>query len=392
MGIIRLFIIFAGGLGFSALAQAQAPSGLSPFTAETAPQHITDCSTAESFVPRYCSQNPALVNAQAAAGNANIPNQTNPGAGQTVTATQGVMNQARSQTRVVQSACQAAFDLCNNFCTNEANQAYGSNPPDMPTGDQRISIRQRCVQENTTLQSQAAGLQADISQILEGLAMLAQALGLGQGNSGMGIGASGEEPEDKCEGEYAHLLIECKEQSGPSSSRAGLSGIAALNGKTSNGLGNLFDGADGGEPGGEDKGVGNEGGAGGNPFGAAGLGNSGGLGGTNAANVGGDGSSGDGLDTDINKGFLGTGGGFGGGGGGGGSRGGGGRGFSAIPPVGGSADGMNKASLQKKLNKYANDSARNPASVGGANGPFESNWAIIKKAYKKNSGSMFHQQ
>jgi hypothetical protein len=400
---VLTFIYLMSGLLLSTSAMARlapvtAPSsgGMTPFTAQSAPQHISSCQAGQTYIQSYCSQNPAMVNAQNAAGNANIPSQSQRGAGEAVANSQAVANQGLRATGAVRRACRAANSACSEHCSREAQEhvdrANASSDPatqqaEMQQHDQKVQIRNQCHQEFAAVESQAQGLQANLAEILQALAQIAQALGMGEGNDSMEL-ANNEEEEDKCEGEFAHLLIECRGQSDPKGTRAGLSGMASLT-QPGGGSGTIFDGSQQGEPGGEDKGRGNGGAAGNSPFTGAGFGGGGGFGGTNPGTSNGSGESGEGLDTDIHKGFLSGGGGGGGGSGGGARRGGG---FRATPPLGAAANGVDKAELQKKLNKFSGAAKRSPASVGGTNGPFESNWVIIKKAYKKNSSSMFHQQ
>ncbi len=412
MSVFRMIIILSSlmilPLAASANAPAEAPipeaspvgaaSAGNPYTAETAEQHIPDCNSAQENIQYFCSQNTELELAQQRANVAGMFQAGQQGAGQTARDAETNATFSQASLRRVRGHCRAAYDRCNQTCTEEANQHRQRAVQDQmnaathqQNAQTALDIRNRCYQEQAALQSQATAMEANLAEILAAVAQIMQALGLGQGDGSASLASADDtEEEDKCEGEYAHLLIECKDQSGPSGTRAGLSGAAALSGKTSTGLGNLFDGANGGEPGGESKGGDDDSAGGGSPFGAAGFGGGNGLGGTNAA-AGGGGSGKEELDTDIQKGYMGTGGGFGGGGGGGGGGRSAGRGYNPVSPLGGAA-GVNKAALQKKLNKYANSGKRNPASAGGANGPFESNWAIIKKAYKKNSSSMFHQQ
>ena len=87
---------------------------------------------------------------------------------------------------------------------------------------------------------------------------------------------------------------------------------------------------------------------------------------------------------------MGTGGGDSGGGGGGFGGGGGGSGrFGSLQGVG--DDAAKKLALQQKLNKFAKSQLRGPAS-SEAGGPMDDLWSVINKAYKKNSGTMFHNQ
>ncbi len=393
MKSLKLILTITGGLLFTLSAWGNTAN---PYNAETAPQHIQQCDSAPNNMQYFCSRNTDLELAQQQQGLAGMFNSGDQGAGQRARDAETNAQYSRASLSRVREDCRAAFDQCNQVCTDEANQLrqQAASAPDPGTANelnqqanQKLDTRGQCQQEQQTLETQAAAMDANLADILAAVAAILQQLGIGQGDGSASLAAETED-EDECNGEYAHLLIECNEQSGPSGTRAGLSGVAALNGRTSSGAGDLFDGAQSGEPGGEASDS-DSGSGGSSPFSASGLAGGTGFSGSSGGSAGGDGSGKEDLDTNINQGYMGAGSGFSGGGGGGGSRGSGGR----YNPAGLIGDkGLNKAELQKKLNKYSKDSSRSPASLGGANGPFDDNWAIINKAYKKNSSSMFHQQ
>ena len=366
-----------------------------------------DCRQLAGRIQTSCTQNPSY---EAAMQNRGLWQQItrtsesgesadDPGLGATTTGAIAEGKAEQASLEDVLTQCREAKDECVKTCQSEID-AHNTNASNLvkakqdPSPEEKLAkdAKERgdsCVKEYSATEAKKQSMSANIGQALQALAAIAQMLGLGQGDDGSTEPIETAEAGDECEGEYAHLLIECKGQSDPKGSRASLTGLAGLNGKTSGGLGNLFDGADTGEPGGEGKDSDGSGGG----SGAFGAGIAGGVGaggaGAGSTGAGGAGSE-EGLDTDIHKGFMGAGsfGGSGGGGSGGGYRG----GASRVGGIGGlSNGGLNKAALQRKLKKAASDSSRKPASQGGANGPFEDNWAVVKKAYKKNSSTLHHE-
>ena len=309
----------------------------------------------------------------------------------------------------IRAACETATSRCEQECSREGREHYDegnrliNNPQtqaqaqqEYQQGDQDRDRIQQCRDEQARTQQAVAGLDMQLGEILAGLAALAQALGLGNENGGVESASLDEESEeeDKCDGEFADLLIECVGQSDPSGTRAGLAS-AGLNGNPAGqGITLNGDGSQAGTPGGTS---GDDGGAGNNPFGGAGFGGAMGGGmplGAGGGGVGsGSGGTGDdGPNTDIHKGYMGSGGGGGGGGfSGGGGGGGAPRKFGSFQDGGNSS--TDKSALQRKLSKYAKAAGgRAPASTGGTNGPFDNIWGVVNKAYKKNSSSMYHQR
>lgn len=307
--------------------------------AESSSPQIQDCPSANQEIRNYCSQNETLVQAQAAMDQAGTVGRT--GVGATAQSGQTYARQSQSAIAEAQQQCSEAARQCDQVCSQAQQEANAQTPPNTAEYNQATQVRNFCRQEKQTMETKASAMQANLAEILQAIAAIMQALGLGQGSDGAITAAEDPEEEDKCKGEYADLLIECQGQSDPSGTRASLSGVGSLNGRTTGGLGNLFDGGQTGEPGGEDKGQGGDGGSG-SPFGAAGVAGGSGLGGTSAGAAAGAGGK-EGFDTDINKGYMGTGGfGDGGGGGGGGGASGGGSRYGAIGGMDGAA-GVNKA-------------------------------------------------
>ncbi len=416
--IVRILLMMGLGLPSSVMANAADPTGggatnstieamstnaNAQYNAERASQ-LNGCENIQRQQPYYCSQNPQMRAAQQATGLSNLVRNDN-GGGESIRQGQSQANSSRMSLAQIRAACEEATSRCEQQCVDEANQhieagnRYNSSTPpqtqqaqdEYNKANEDNERMNQCRQEHATTQQAVAGLDAQLGDILAGLAALAQALGLGEG--GVDTASLDEdEEEDKCEGEFAHLLIECEGQSDPSGTRAGLAG-AGLTGNTT-GQGITLNGTGSEESTGDTSGNGS---GSGNPFASSGFGGSmGGLGsfggGVGSSGSSGSGSGEDGPNTDIHKGFMGS-----SSGGGGFSGGGGGSAAAPRPSFSQFSNGGNgssdKAALQRKLNKYADVSgSRAPASVGGANGPFENIWGVVNKAYKKNSSSMYHQR
>lgn len=362
-------------------------------------QQIQSCLTWKDEVGNFCGQGNRLMERaqqQVAACTALMNgNDTTLGALTGGMAGSGCTREQQRAVREIQSICNEAVSQCNNRCGTEANSLISRNTaPNYPLNDdinERNQIAQVCEGRRVESETETAAMDMKFGEILAGLAAIMQALGGNPDNPGTDIKGLGEDDPEDCENNpNADSLLRCKKQSNPGTRTAGLNGVANLNGKGGSGLGGLLGGVDtAGEPGGESKDNGSGSGSG-NGFGTAGFGGfgSGGSGGGSGSGAGGAQKSG--LNTDVQK--WAGGGGYGSGGGGGGGRSGGGgarfAGASLNAPGGGLAG---KAALNKKLGALKAQ-ARMPASKGGANGPFEDNWSVVNKAYKKNSSSMFHQQ
>ncbi len=399
--------------GASAPAPASFSEGVagsthSQFSAQRA-NELRGCENIERQQALYCSQNPHMRAAQEATGLRRFLG-SEQGAAQAVNGGLDNGRASRMSLAEVRAACEAATSRCEQECSDEGERHYqqGNDLARDPSaqaqaqeqyrlGDEDGQRIQQCRDEQAKTQAAVASLDMQLGEILAGLAALAQALGLGE-RDGVGTAATNEdldEDEDKCDGEFADLLIECVGQSDPSGTRAGLAS-AGLNGNPAGqGITLNGDGSQAGTPGGTS---GDDGGAGNNPFGGAGFGGAMGGGmplgaGGGGAGSGSGGTGDDGPNTDIHKGYMGS----GGGGGGGGGFSGGGGGGAAPRKFGNFQNGGNsnadKKALQRKLSKYAKAAGgRAPASTGGTNGPFDNIWGVVNKAYKKNSSSMYHQR
>lgn len=402
---IIFFIPLFYSLTVAAQADTGVASGANPYTASTVNQYMPDdpvngCQRASQVIRSYCNGNPDLALAQQRTNWMGMQ-KSKLGVGDAAQNADTVGKQTLVSISQIQAACSAATDRCLQLCrreqldhTNKANQYLAMQPPQTQSAQQESNqsqskqqLAQTCQKEQQTLAAKASSMKMNIGEVLAAVASIMQSLGIGKGSGKL----SGLDKMDDCEGENAKLLIKCNPDKTPSASRAGLNGVTNLSGKTSNSA-NPFDGSISGEPGGTSDGSSNSSNS--NPFNSAGYGGgfgSSGFGNNSAATTTASKKSGSDLDTNVNNGYMGTGGFSSGGGGGSGSSGGFKAGsYSSLSPL--SKPEMSKAALQKKLSKYAGSSSRMPASNGGTNGPFEDNWSVINKAYKKNSGSMFHQQ
>lgn len=286
--------------------------------------------------------------------------------------------------------CQKAASQCGETCGNEI-RSQPSTPEGQAKRQQLLQVSQNCQQELQASNQRTGMALSEIATVLASLAKVMQALGIGQKDD-VGLADINKPSDDPCEGQFADMLIECTGQSGPNSTRAGLNGSTLTGGLGGNGDG-LFQSGSQGEPGGDRKGANkastNVAGGG---FAGAGMGAMGaGLGGLDSGSGGtSEQASGD-INAEAQQGFMGTGGGSGGGGGG--SSGGRSAPFSGFSKSSLNAEGQERAMIERKLNKLtSNSSPRAPASADGTNGPFQDNWTVINRAYKKNSSSMFHQK
>ncbi len=360
-----------------------------------------DCEKMQHKIQTFCTTNPTLANAQLSQQMHTLASQKkDAGAGTNVLSSLQGTRETRQINKMIGKLCEAAAQRCDNLCVIHYNEQVPALSDQSPANDtealknQQVanSVRQTCSQEKQKYAAAEKAFDIDLQGVMAALTALKDLLGLGDDSKPTEVSLDDDENEDECDGEYADLLIQCREPSGPKDTRADLVGGAGLTPSDTDGnLNSLFDQPGGGEPGGSSKGKNKSN----SPFGSAGAGAGGfgmaGFGAGAGAGAGGSGDSEKGLDTDIQKGYMGVGGSSGGGGGGGSSRsayrGSGQKAFGSA----GLGAGMNKASLQKKLNKYAGRQGRAPASTGKANGPFDDNWKVVNKAYKKNSNTMFHQ-
>ena len=302
----------------------------------------------------------------------------------------------------VTQVCKDAHKQCTDVCEKEYNHyaQIKKTAPDPPTQmrcEQEMSKRkqfaQQCKEEAQKTEQSASAMGGDLSSILGQLMQMLQAMGGDKGGKDTGSSFETAALDTSCEGELGNKLVECMEKTGPNTSnRASLggAGMASLGKK----LDGSFNGANSNgdekdkNPSGSENGFDSAGG-----FGAAGLGGlGGGAGSLNGSGSSSEGESGTGLDANIHRGYMGTGGGGGSGGGyssGGAPSSGGNSGFGSYSLD--DPDGKRKAFLASKLAEFkASGSGRSPASNGETAGPHEDNWEVIKKAYKKTSPSMFH--
>ena len=382
------------------LPPANAPA---PAAAAPTPRAAQSCQEAAQGIQAYCSDNPRMTSAESL-----LVQQRALEADSGLDAAYAGQAQAftaQADTQTVQAMCAEANGSCQDLCEADYNKHQGLaqsaySAGNTATGNQESSnaramqnMGRQCAEEEARTQAMASDTLAQIAQVLQGLAGIIAALGGDPGSNPTSVAELDDDEDEECTG-YDQYSIDCQEApTDPGGTRDGGLTTAGLNGDPNAGSGMFLDGMGGtvdgdGKSSGSDKD---------NPFGGAGFGggmggfgsNGSGSGGGTAANGAG---TGEGLDTDIHKGYMG-----GGGSGGGGSGGGGGGRAGKSPYAPFAASGgkdVGKAALQKKLDKIANagDGKRSIASQGGANGPFEDNWAVVTKAYKKNTSSMFHQK
>jgi len=363
-------------------------------------QMLSQIQTCEQFnnpITILCTNNSLMDQAQKKSRFLqNLLSRTQSGApsdvSQQLNGSNAVATEAQVTNQQVQQVCQEAASQCRKQCNDDAMK-IATDPSQQQKFEQYQQISQKCQKElQSTMQRTGMAL-SEIAAVLASIGQVMQALGIGQKDASL---ADINKPsDDPCDGQFADMLIECTGQSGPTSTRAGLNGNPLVGGVGANADG-LFQTGSQGEPGGDRAGLNKAAtsGASSGFSGGAGMVGGVGLGGLG----GGSGSSMEPADSDINsdtqQGFMATGGGPSGGGGGGSSSGG-----RAVTPFKGfaqsepSSEGLGRAMIDRKLKKLTNDtSSRAPASADGKNGPFQDNWSVINKAYKKNASSMFHQE
>ena len=382
-----------------------AQDGISP----ASQQHIgeSDCREMQSVIDGYCPNNSTLQNNSGASDLMTRAIETG-GTGDTGARDQVAqagdqgrkaltdLTQANSECQAAERECVAKCDRLTQHGIEQINR--GRQPPGNPDlvrqGNEDMNygrqMKRYCEQTAQAQQAKNAASMAEIGQLLQGVAQLLSALGMGGDDSPMDIAEASEEEEegDVCEGPDKELYLKCLGASDPLTSTAGVggTGVPELGGGTANGV---FGKAVDGKPGGTDQGLGGNrapASAGGGAIGSAGFGSGGGF--PSSGSGSGSGSSGEGLDTDLYKGYMGGGSGgigsYGGGGGGGGGR----LSSSGLKAPKFKKPGKNR--LQAELDKIATKSGRTPASLGGPNGPMMNIWGVVTKSYKKASPSMFH--
>lgn len=301
----------------------------------------------------------------------------------------------RAALRQAVAECQNAGTVCDRMCSSEINAARTTTPPNTAHMELATTTRNECTQRVEQIIAEVQPRMMELDRIIE-LALRAWEIlrGLkGDGSDSDGFATSSNN-EDLCNSEYNAngTLVGCQDAINGSRATGGLTGtsLGGLNGN----VGSVGATSEMGEPGGTNSGntSPNSGTFNPNGFGGfASFGTSGsGVGTSGAGTAGGA----QGLDTDIHKGFMSA---DGGGAGGGDFSGGG----SAPAPrpgafsqssLGGASGAAQKAALQRQLSRYANKEKRGLASTGDTNGPFQDNWTVINKAYKKNSNTMYHQK
>ncbi len=356
---------------------------------------LNSCAQFNNPISLFCTKNYLMAEAQQKSGFLQNLFQRNEAGGSANTSEDlnrvgAVGNEAKVTNQQVQQVCQEAAQKCLKQCDADA-RAIAQDPSQQQRFQQYAQISQKCQQEQKATMQRTGIALSEIATVLSSLAKVMKALGVGE-NKDVGLADLNQASDDPCEGQFADMLIECTGQSGPSSTRAGLNG-SALTGGLGGSADGLFQSASQGEPGGDrDKGnKASTSGAGGG-FAGAGMGMMGsGLGGIDSGSGGSSEQASGDINPEAQQGFMGTGGGAGGGGGGSsGSRS---APFTGFAKGNLSAEGQERAMIERKLNKLTSDSsARAPASADGTNGPFQDNWTVINKAYKKNAGSLFHQK
>ena len=313
----------------------------------------------------------------------------------------------------IKARCQAAASSCKAKCDDAMTdmqaliQSSQTPNPDAQAAleGSRKNKRQCRSTAGKFIAAQTATL-AEIAMMIQAVTGVLTALSAlkndGSGGDDFQTASVNDDDEEKneCEGEYADLLASCKDPSqiAAKGTRAGLGGTGGAS-RSGGGSGVSLLASDPGAEkniGGEKKDKGQAGAGGGFGGGIGGFGGGAGVGSAGAGSSSGSGGQGgEGFNTDIGSGFLSGGGGAGGGGGGGfsggGSRSGGSKGFGR----GSSSVGLAaKAAFQSKLNKFAKSNSRSGRGLASdklkANGPFEDNWEVLRKAYKSNSPTLFH--
>lgn len=389
------YILFLMLLSSAASAsQTVDPTGGASAVAASQPEQFQSCAHADYLIRNRCMGNPDYINYQA---NSKRWSQLSQGAkttGASKELEQGKGEIQTAQTKIAQilKTCMEAQRSCSQVCEREYTEAASKNPQQTEKMNQANKTNEKCIKEAKEMNESTKVAQADLNSVLQTiLAALEMLKGLG-GDGGADVAtASLTDPEDPCD-KYGDILVgECG--SAPttgSRSSAGLTGVGGTGAGQLNSDG-LVQSAAQGEPGGESKKPSK--GSGFNAAGGGGFGGFGSFGSAGAGNSNAGAGEDKALNTDIHKGFMGA----GAGGGGGGFSGGGGAPRAKAAPfakygLGSGGGDSQKAALQKKLSKYAKGSKRGLASSGGTNGPFQDNWSVVKKAYKKNSTTMYHQK
>ena len=352
------------------------------------------CLNATKQISTFCTQNKQLIEADAEtmAFAQAIASSNSIGTAEQVLVIKQRGNSTKTAIIDAKKACEQANKQCQKICETEKRNYMQTCEFDM-TGtctqdlNQRYEgYKQQCTKEYTSAQNKMNFSLGEIGKLLAGVGALLSALGVNKDDGDVNLD---DIEDDECKGPDADKIVRCGRISEPIQGRAGTTrGPGGLSGP-GGGLDGLFTvSSQGEEPGGErGDGDGSRSATGNNAGGGSGWG--GGPSGDGLASANGESENG-GSSEDDSEGeqYMGTGG--GGGGGSGGYSGGGRGGLGNFGNFSSNGDKLaSQSELDKNLKKYSNANARGPASVGGAvNGPFQDNWEVIKKAYKKNSNTL----
>lgn len=402
---IKLLSIVLTSSFFMTEAFASAASGGGQFQS---------CQDANHQIALKCSGNPAFAQAQGNRGFLNMFAQGKrpEAAGQQLEGAAGETKTGLLSMSKLRGECSQAASSCRTVCMNEYkahvdhyNQLVAAQSPDAATfkttklDPKKVEAEQTvqlCNSEFEKTKASTGIAMAEMGNILQ--TALAGLIALKGTNSGGGdsldpFQTASVDTDDICkqEPDYAKYMPSCNgggEPIGGSRGAAVSTGVGGLAGDPGAGGDFLTASNDAGA---KNPASDNDSGSGFGNFGSAG-GIGSGVGGGSGSGSGEGQGNGSGLDSDIHKGFMSAGGAGGGAGfsGGGGSKG----GAAPFNAFGASQGKAVPVALNNKLNKLkkAGIGDRKPASAGGANGPFQDNWGVINKAYKKNSSSMFHQK
>lgn len=377
---------------------------------------IDSCKEYDGDLIKTCSGNPEIDLATAA--NVRQTMAADAQALEILKANEVIVSDAQAATMNILNACKAYTEDCDKTCKDTHTNLetwVTSHPVAGPPGTKLQSVAageargpmsqvsaqgEKCRGEQKKTEGIMGMNMAELGMMMQGIAGLITALAGLKGNDGNiptvpDPEDDDDEEDDKCSGEYAQYLIECKdkEEITPRGTRnTGLAGMGAVTNPNGGGLFLNDPGAANTDGiGGDKKGGAGAAGAGGG-FGGGLGGGLGAAGGAGAGAAGAGGGGDEGPNSDLGSGFHAA---SGGGGGGGGFGGGGGapagKGFGSYGGSGGKGKGGIKSKLAKFAKASAGGAGRSLASKGGANGPHDSNWAIVTKAYKKNNSTMYHQ-
>lgn len=337
------------------------------------------CQQMASEIVNFCSGNEKLAEAKAETLKIAAFLKNSRGAAERGQGLQTAGHTSQAKITEAQQMCKDANRQCHNSCDQEIEMCnFG--PCQL---ENLYASKKQCTREYQTANSMFDASLGEIGNLLAGLANFLSALGVFDKDPPKMEGSGDDED---CKGPHAATLLKCTERSNPIGGRAGgISGPGSGNGGISGG-GPLFEVATQEKPGGQGGDNSRSSTVGGNR-GPNGFGGFGGTAENGLASGNEAGTGGSSEDEDDYGRYMGTGSSSGGTGSAGGLRGLASFGkFSA-----GNGDTLaSKSDLDKKLKKYSNTNTRSPASIGAVNGPFQDNWEVVRKAYKRNSGSLLH--